>query len=148
MSEEVILTQRKKKREQTKYPFFKPKITESEVQTDNQGGTQQKEVYSIYGIREQNDKARMQLDMQRHLMEQDLERMREENYNKRIALYNQTKSELSNMVKAVLADQTIKYGKGKHTTRQHRKIAWGLIHRDSEESCEIELRRSGAEGND
>ncbi len=145
MSEEVIVTQRKKKRQQTNFPLLKPRIEESEEQSDNQDRVQSREVYSVYGIRDEIKAASEKAQMQREMMSQERERMREDFYTRRRALYDMTKSELGNMVKAVLADQTIKLGKGKHTTRQHRKIAYGLYHKDTEETVEIELRRSGAE---
>lgn len=145
---QVEILQRRKKRQQSNIPLFKPKIEESEEQfttsDENQSERKTKEVYSVYGIREETDKARLQREMQRDLMQQDLERMREDNYNKRLALYNQRPSEISNMIKAMIADSTFKFGKGQHTTKRHRKIAYGLYHRDTEETTTIELRR-GAE---
>ncbi|MGA8855998.1 MAG: hypothetical protein WB643_02410 [Candidatus Bathyarchaeia archaeon] len=145
MSEEILVSQRKKKR--TKYPFLEPKVEEEEQHStgDSRERVQSREVYSVYGIRDEIKAASERATMQREMMNQERERMMEDFYTRRRALYDMTKSELGNMVKAVLADQTIKLGKGKQTARQHRKIAWGLIHRDEETSCEIELRRSGAE---
>jgi len=145
MSEtEVLVRERKKKR--TKYPFLEPKVEENEETHDTRDEGESKvrarEVY--YGIRdeirEQNEKARIQ----REVLDQEREKMREDFYTRRRTLYDLTKSELGNMVKAVLADQTIKLGRGKQTTRQHRKLAFGLWHKDTEQSVEIELRRSGA----
>jgi hypothetical protein len=146
MSDEIQVIQRKKKREQTKYPLFKPKVKESEE--NNEGNVQTRELYSVYGIRDEVKAESEKARMQREMLSQERDRMMEDFYTRRRALYDMTKSELGNMVKAVLADQTIKLGKGKHSSRQHRKIAFGLVHRDSEEICEIELRRSGAESDD
>jgi DNA polymerase III alpha subunit (gram-positive type) len=145
---EFVVRERKKKR--TKYPLFPPKEEESNEQYDTrdegQSGIQARRVtYSIEDeIKRESEKAKIQ----REVFEIEREKMREGFHNVRIALFDQTKSELANMVKALLSDQTIKLGKGKQTSRQHKKVAWGLIHRDTEETVEIELRRSGGEGDD
>lgn len=150
MSEtEVLVRERKKKRQQILGLPPKEEESSQEYSTRDEEPEARirarEEQYTVkHEIKEETEKARIQHE----IIQQERERMWEENHNKRIALYNQTKSELANMVKAVLSDQTIKLGKGKQTTRQHKKLGFGLYHKDVEESVEIELRRSGVEENE
>jgi len=146
MSEtEVLVRERKKKR--TKYPFLDPKVEETEEQysTKDEGESRVRAREVYYGIRDEIKAETEKARMQRELMEQEREKMREDFYTRRRTLYELTKSELGNVAKVVLSDKTITLGKGRQHQRRHRRILGSLYHSDQDESIEIEFRRSGAE---
>lgn len=143
MSEtELVVRERRKKR--LKPPFGEVREEESneEYSTEDQGesGVRAREVY--YGIRDEIKKANDQMELQKEMLKQKQREMEERLFTARNALKD---SELGNVAKVVLSDQTITLGKGKQQLRRHRKIFGGLYHFDQEETTEIELRRSGAE---
>lgn len=147
MSEtELVVRERKKKRQKSLFSEPKEEGNIKEYSTQDQEPERRvraREVY--YGIRDEIKAESEKAKVQRELMEQEREKMREDFYTRRRTLYDLTKSELGNVAKVVLSDRTITLGKGRQHQRRHRKILGGLYHSDAEETTEIELRRSGAE---
>ncbi len=139
---EVTVTERRKK--QKKYPFLEPQTEETERtgSTEDQGesGVRTREVY--VGFKDETKKANDQMELQNRMLTIKEREMDERFFTARHALKD---SELGNVAKVVLSDQTITLGKGKQQLRRHKKIFGGLYHFDQEETTEIELRRSGAE---
>jgi len=143
MSEEVLVTQRKRKR--TKYPFLEPKVEETEEQYSTQDQEPERRIRArgvYYEIEDAIKKANDQTELQKELLRQKQRETEDRLFTARNAL---TKTELGNVARVVLSDQTITLGKGTQHQRRHRKILGGLYHADQEESISVEFRRSGSE---
>ncbi len=143
MSEEVIITQHNKKK-QKKYPFLRPQTEEAErtgsTEDEGESGIRTRKVY--YEMKDEIKKANDQLELQKEMLKQKQRETEERLFTARTSLTN---SELGNVARVFLSDQTITLGKGRQQHRRHRKIFAGLYHSDQEEITEIELRRAGAE---
>jgi hypothetical protein len=141
---EAELVVRERKRKRTKYPFQEQHIEEAErtgsTQDEGASGIRTREVY--YGIKDEIKKANDQMELQKELLRQKQRDAEERLFTARNALTN---SELGNVARVVLSDQTITFGKGRDNQRRHRKIFGGLYHSDQEHTTEVEFRRSGSE---
>jgi hypothetical protein len=84
-------------------------------------------------------KAEDEARLQEKVVNQKIRETEEKFFTARNAL---TDSELGNVAKVVLSDQTIAHAKGKDTQRHHKKILGGLYHRDEEHTTEVEFHRS------
>jgi len=139
----LLIRERKKKR--TKYPLLEPKEEETNEEYSTQDEQPERRIRArgvYYEIEDAIKKANDQAKLQENLLKLRQREMEERLFTARNALTN---SELGNVAKVVLSDQTITLGKGKQTSRQHRKVAWGFWHKDTEETTEITLQRGGAE---
>jgi hypothetical protein len=139
MSEEVLVAQRKKKR--TKSLFGQPSTEENEERysTSDEGdsGVIARE-FSV-AMREEVKKVTEQMKVQEKVFHLENRKLDERSFTARNALTN---SELGNVAKVFLSDQSVTLGKGTQTERKHRKIFGPLYHSDHETSVVIELRRS------
>ncbi len=144
MSEEILVTKSKKKR--TKYPFLEPNVEETQERysTEDQGssGVIAREIR--VAMREEIKKVKDNEErMQEKLFAFENRKLDEKFFTVRNSLTN---SELGNVAKVTLSDQTITHAKGKDTQRHHRKILGGLYHRDDERTTEVEFHRAESEG--
>jgi hypothetical protein len=141
MSEtELVVRERKKKR-------IKPLIgqaREEEISEEysTQGEQPERRITArgmYFKIEDAVRKADDQTKLQEKLLIQKEHEMQERLFTARNAL---THSELGNVAKVMLTDQTITHAKGKDTQRHHKKIFGGLYHRDEEHTTEVEFHRS------
>lgn len=141
MSEQLEIM--RKKRNQRRQLFREPKTEESEERynTSDEGdsGVIAREI--SVAMREQVRKVSEQFRIQEKMFELENRKLDEKSFTARNSLTN---SELGNVAKVVLSDQTITLGKGSTASRKHRKIAWGLWHNDTETTTEITLSREGS----
>jgi hypothetical protein len=93
------------------------------------------------------DKQRQAIDGYRErqdLLRAEMEKYHENMFTRRTTARDlKMKGDLSNLIKAVLADETITAAKGKETERKHRKVLGGLYHSDHETTTEISIERGG-----
>lgn len=145
LSETETIAREKKKRKNNRYPTIDTRGIEEYEQRPEEHREQ------AYSSREftmlVRDKQRQILDQyraQQDLLHAEMEKHRENMFTRRITSQNlKMKGDLSNLIKATLADETITAAKGKETERKHRKVLGGLYHSDHETTTEIEIRRGG-----
>jgi hypothetical protein len=137
------MVREKKKRKNGQYTTIDVRGAEEYEQKPEEGREQ------AYSSREVTmlirDKQRQAIDGYRE--RQDFLRAEREKYYENMFTRRTTardlkmKGDLSNLIKATLADETITAAKGKETERKHRKVLGGLYHSDHETTTEIEIRR-------
>jgi hypothetical protein len=92
----------------------------------------EKQRQAIDGYRERQD-----------FLRAEMEKYHENMYTRRITSRElKIKGDLSNLIKATLADETITAAKGRETERKHRKVL-GIYHSDHETTTEISIERGG-----
>ena len=142
MSETEVIVRKKEKKK------IKPLIGEPrEEETNEEYSTQDEQpakrivakgmYFTLQDI--ELKKAEDQARLQEKVLNQKIRETEERFFTARNAL---TESELGNVAKVVLSDQTITHAKGKDTQRHHKKILGGLYHRDEEHATEVEFHRS------
>jgi len=147
MSESETVMREKKKRKNNQYPTIDIRGIEEYDQKPEDNHEQS------YSSREVTmlirDKQRQAIDdYKKH---QDFVRAEMAKYSENMFTRRTTardlkmRGDLSNLIKATLADETITAAKGKETERKHRKVLGGLYHSDHETTTEIELRRGQAQ---
>jgi hypothetical protein len=143
MSETETVVREKKKRKNNSYPTIDVRGVDEYQQ---KSGDEHEQVYSnrevLTLIREKQRQAVDDLRRQQDLLQADMEKFHENMWTRRSTARDlKMKGDLSNLIKATLADETITEAKGKETERKHRKVFGGLYHSDHETSTEIEIHR-------
>lgn len=143
LSETETVVREKKKRKNTQYPTFDVRGSEEYEQRPDDNREQSyssREVTTLI-----RDKQRQVLDQyraQQDFLRAEMEKFHENMFTRRTTSRDlKMKGDLSNLIKATLADETITAAKGKETERKHRKVLGGLYHSDHETTTEIEIRR-------
>jgi hypothetical protein len=146
MSEAQTVVQ-KKKRKNNQYPTVDTRGAEKYEQKPEENREQ------TYSSREftmlVRDKQREILDQykaQQDLLHAEMDKFHENMFTRRITSQAlKMKGDLSNLIKATLADETITVAKGKETQRTHKKVLFGVYHRDEETTTEIEIKRGNSQ---
>lgn len=140
MSEELEIIRKKKNRKTQLLGEPNIEETEERYNTNDQGdsGVIAREI--SVALREQVKKVSEEFKTQERVFQLENRKLDERYFTARNAL---THSELGNVAKVFLSDQTVTLGKGTQTDRKHRKILGALYHSDAEQSVSIELRRAG-----
>ncbi len=146
MSATETIPQEKKKRKNNQYQIDLLGVDEHEPKSDEN-------IEQTYSSREVTmlvrDKQRQALDQ--YKSQQDFLRAEMEKYAENMATRRITsrdlkmRGDLSNVIKITLADETITLAKGKETQRAHKKILFGVWHRDEETTTEIEVHRGSGQ---
>lgn len=135
----------KKKRKNNQYPTIDTRGAEEYEQKPEENREQaysSREPTMLARERQRLDEYRAQQDFLRDEMEKFHENM----FTRRVTSRDlKMKGDLSNMIKATLADETITAAKGRETERKHRKVLGGLYHSDHETTTEIEIRRGDSQ---
>jgi hypothetical protein len=145
MSETETVVREKKKRRNNQYPNLDLREMEGyEHNPENRG--EQYTTREVMMIREKQREALDRYREQQDLLRADMEKFRENMFTRRTTSRDlKMKGDLSNLIKATLADETITSAKGKETERKHRRVLGGLYHSDHETTTEIEIRRGDAQ---
>ena len=142
MSEtELIVKQRRKKQIKPLLGPAREEETNEEYSTQDEQPERRIVAKGMYFTLQDVElkKAEEQARLQEKVINQKIRETEERFFTARNAL---TDSELGNVAKVVLSEQTITHAKGKDTQRHHRKILGGLYHRDEEHTTEVEFHRS------
>lgn len=142
MSEiETVIREKKKRKNQ--YPTLDVSgIGEYEQKPEEQSNEPYTPREVMMLVRDKQRQALDQYKAQQDLLRADMEKFKENMFTRRITSRDlKIKGDLSNLIKATLADETITLAKGKETERKHRKVLGGLYHSDHETTTEIEIHR-------
>lgn len=146
MSETETVVREKKKRKNNQYATLDLRDMEGYDQNpeNRSEGYTSREV--LMTIREKQREALDRYREQQDFLRAEMEKYHENMYTRRITSRDlKMKGDLSNVIKATLADETITSAKAKETERKHRRILGGLYHSDHETTTEIEIRRGDAQ---
>jgi hypothetical protein len=143
MSETETVIREKKKRKNNHYPTIDTRGAEEYEQSpdDRDQSYSSREVMLL--VRDKQRQAVDQYRTQQDLLRADMEKFHENMSTRRITSRElKMKGDLSNLIKATLADETITKAQGKETERKHRKVAF-IWHSDHEVATEISIERGG-----
>jgi len=146
MSEAQTVVQ-KKKRKNTQYPTIDTRGAEEYEQKpeENREQTYSSREFTML-VRDKQRQAVDQYRAQQDLLHAEMDKFHENIFTRRATARDlKMKGDLSNLIKATLADETITAAKGKETERKHRKVLGGLYHSDHETTTEIEIRRGDSQ---
>jgi hypothetical protein len=143
MSETESIVREKRKRKNNHYPTIDTRGAEEYEQSPERNREQAysgREVTML--IRDKQRQAVDQYRAQQDLLHAEMDKFHENMFTRRTTARDlKMKGDLSNLIKATLADETITAAKGKETERKHRRVLGGLYHSDHETTTEIEIRR-------
>jgi hypothetical protein len=145
LSETETILREKKRRKNNQYPTIDTRGAEEHEQKpemDREQAYTSREVTML--VRDRQREILDQYKAQQDLLRAEMAKHSENMFTRRITSQAlKMKGDLSNLIKATLADETITAAKGKETERKHRKVLGGLYHSDHETTTEIEIRRGG-----
>jgi hypothetical protein len=146
MSETESIVREKRKRKNNQYLTIDARGVEYEQKPEeDREQTYSSREFTML-VRDKQRQAVDQYRAQQDLLHAEMDKFHENIFTRRATARDlKMKGDLSNLIKATLADETITAAKGKETERKHRRVLGGLYHSDHETTTEIEIRRGDSQ---